>query len=238
MSLSRSLRAGFAWLVVVKATVVLGTLAACLREREAALRVGRLWARVCLFASGCPATAHVDPGVDLDGPLVLLANHQSALDIPLVMAGLPEPLRAAFWSRDDLFEVPFLGRAMRAMGFVAVDRTDRRTAAAVLAASLALIRAGRSVLVFPEETYGPVDHLLPFQRGAFLLALKAGVPILPVGIRGTAEAFPPGARTISPRALELRFGRPVPTAGLGPSARAGLEAEVRAAIADLSGKTS
>lgn len=235
MRIIGALRSGFAWLVAVKATVVLGGLAACWPGRDRALGLGRLWARICLAASGCRLEVRGSEAIP-DGSCVVVANHQSALDIPVVMAGLPPRLRIAVWSRDDLFDVPFLGRAMRAMGFVAVDRRRRRTAGAVVAASLDLLRAGRSVLVFPEETYGPPDRLLPFQRGAILLALKARVPVVPAGLRGTAEALPPDARIVAPRRLELRLGRPIATAGLGPSSRSALAAEARAAIAELSGK--
>lgn len=225
------------WAVALPATAVLGSAAAVVGGRgDRALGIGRTWARLLLAVSGCRLTVVGRETATACAPAVVMANHQSSLDIPALLTALPAELRTAFWAKDSLFRVPFLGRAMRAMGFVPVDRSNRSSAVHLLATSLELVRSGRSILVFPEETYGPADTLLPFQRGGFVLALKSGLPILPVGIRGTREALPPDARTIAPAGIEVRFGPPVATAGLGASARADLVLEVRRAIGELAGK--
>ena len=89
------------------------------------------------------------------------------------------------------------------------------------------------MLVFPEETYGPGDRLLPFQRGGFVFALKTRLPILPVAVLGTRPALPPDARLVAPTTLTVRFGEPIPTAALGVSDRAALTEQTRAAIERL-----
>jgi 1-acyl-sn-glycerol-3-phosphate acyltransferase len=226
-----------AWAVALPATAVLGSAAAVVGGGgDRALGIARAWARLLLAVSGCRLRVTGSDGAAGCGLAVVMANHQSSLDIPALLTALPAELRTAFWAKDSLFRVPFLGRAMRAMGFVPVDRSNRSSAVGVLQASLDLVRGGRSILVFPEETYGPPDGLLPFQRGGFVLALKSGLPILPVGIRGTREALPPDSRTVSPSRIEVRFGRPVATEGLGASARGDLVADVRRAIAELAAK--
>ena len=93
---------------------------------------------------------------------------------------------------------------------------------------------GRSLLVFPEETYSPDGRLLPFQRGGFVLALKMGLPILPLGISGTRTALPPGGRLLRPTTLVLRFGEPIPTKDLGISDRRQLMEQTRDIIERLS----
>ena len=237
MKALRVLHSGLAWAVALPATAVLGTAAAVVGGGgDRALGIARAWARLLLAASGCRLEVR---GRDLAascGVAVVMANHQSALDIPVLLVAMPAELRTAFWAKDSLFRVPFLGRAMRAMGFVPVDRSRRRSAVSVIASSLELVRGGRSVLVFPEETYGPPEELLAFQRGGFVLALKTGLPIVPVGIRGTREALPPDARMVSPARLEVRVGTPIATAGRGTSSRSELVEETRDAIALLAGK--
>jgi 1-acyl-sn-glycerol-3-phosphate acyltransferase len=233
----RIARSAAAWAIALPATAVLGSVAAAVGGRgNRALGIGRTWARLLLAVSGCRLTVVGRETATACAPAVVMANHQSSLDIPVLLTALPAELRTAFWAKDSLFRVPFLGRAMRAMGFVPVDRSNRRSAVGVLAISLELVRNGRSILVFPEETYGPADALLPFQRGGFVLALKSGLPILPVGIRGTRDALAPDARTVAPSRIEVRFGKPVATAGLGVSARTELTAEVRRAIGELAEK--
>jgi 1-acyl-sn-glycerol-3-phosphate acyltransferase len=130
---------------------------------------------------------------------------------------------------------------MRALDFVPVDRVERRKAVAMFGASLELVRRGRSPLVFPEETYGSPDGMLPFQRGGFLLASRSGLPVLPLGISGTEQAFPPDAFVVRPTTVVVRFGEPIAVDSLGVSERDLLERRTRAAIErlcrpDLSGR--
>jgi len=229
-----------AWSGALVATVVLGTAAVVAGAipglRTRCLGIGRLWAKLCLLAAR--ATVRVRGLIQLDAsaPVVILVNHQSALDIIVLLASLPSRLNVAFWAKQSLFSRPFLGWAMRAMGFVAVDRQRRRTASRILTTSMGLFEAGRSILVFPEETYAPGDALLPFRKGGFLLALKAGVPIVPVGVRGTAKMLPPDGYLLTPTELEVRFGTPIPTHGSTVADLPVLMDQARQAIALLSGR--
>lgn len=237
MTTLQMLRSVVGWLVASKATAVLGSAAAVAGVlpggQRRALAVARLWARICLKASGCRLRVDGLEHVDTTKRYVMMVNHQSALDIPVVLAALPVRLGVSFWAKRSLFSVPFLGWAMRSMGFIPVDRVNRNTAAAMFGASLEQIRAGRSLLIFPEQTYSRGDDLLPFQRGGFLIALKGGLPILPAAIVGTREALPPDARLVRPANLAIRFGEPMPTAGMAVSDREQLTDAVRGAILRL-----
>jgi 1-acyl-sn-glycerol-3-phosphate acyltransferase len=190
-----------------------------------------LWARVALWAALVRLRVEGRDRVPRGVPVVFMSNHESWLDIPVLLVAIPGQVR--FLAKKSLFSVPFLGWAMRAMGFIPVDRENRRTAIRSFETAAARIRAGRSVLVFPEETRTTDGELLPFQRGGFLIALKAGLPIVPIGLEGARRAMPKHSYLLRPGRITARFGDPIPTAGRGVTAKAELMEEVRRAIAAL-----
>jgi 1-acyl-sn-glycerol-3-phosphate acyltransferase len=165
--------------------------------------------------------------------VVYMANHESWLDIPALTLAVPGQVR--FLAKKSLFAVPFLGWAMYAMGFIPVDREHRSTAVRSFEAAAERIRAGRSVLLFPEETRTHDGSLLPFQRGGFLIALKAGLPIAPVGLEGARRCMPKHSYLLRPGTITVRFGELVPTAGLGVTAKSRLMEQVRRDIDVLRG---
>jgi len=129
--------------------------------------------------------------------------------------------------------VPFLGWAMRSMGFIPVDRKNRREAIKSFEQAAERIRAGRPVLLFPEETRSTDGNLLPFQRGGFLIALKSHLPIVPVGLEGPARLLPKYSYLLRPGRVTVRFGDPIATAGLGVTAKGDLMERTRTAIETL-----
>jgi 1-acyl-sn-glycerol-3-phosphate acyltransferase len=152
-------------------------------------------------------------------------------DIPALLASLPQ--RTQFLAKKSLFRIPFFGWGLRLGAFVPVDREDRRRARESFTAAADRLAAGDSVLVFPEETRSPDGALLPFKKGGFLLALKSGLPIVPVGIRGTFAVRRRGSLKISPSRIEVRYGGPIEVASYGVKQREDLMAEVRRRIAEL-----
>lgn len=224
----------FAALVTAVDTVILGsygTLVGGIPPRGDWTRKGaRLWARIILWSAFVRLQVEGAERVGA-GPVVFMSNHESWLDIPALLVAIPGQVR--FLAKKTLFGIPFLGWAMRAMGFIPVDRQNRRTAIKSFDEAAARIRAGRSVLVFPEETRTPDGSLLPFQRGGFLIALKAGLPIVPVGIQGARGVMPKKSYVIRPGTIVVRFGEPIPTAGLGVTSKSELMERVRAAIEGL-----
>jgi len=230
----RLLVTAFAAVVTAVDTVILGsygTLVGVLPPRGDWTRKGaRLWARIILWSAFVRLRVEGASRVG-EGPVVFMSNHESWLDIPALLVAIPGQVR--FLAKKTLFPIPFLGWAMRAMGFIPVDRENRRTAIKSFDEAAARIRAGRSVLVFPEETRTPDGTLLPFQRGGFLIALKAGLPIVPVGIEGARRVMPKKSYLIRPGRIVVRFGEPIATAGLGVTAKGELMERVRAAIEEL-----
>jgi 1-acyl-sn-glycerol-3-phosphate acyltransferase len=224
-------------LAVSVVTAVLGTLAviAGAVSQHAAVRVAHLWARLCLRLAGVAVRVEGADRIVAGRRYVIMANHESPLDIPVLLAALPASLELRFLAKRSLFRVPFLGWSMSAMGFIPVDREDRSTAAAMLTQTLEEVRRGGSPLVFPEQTWTLDGRLLPFQRGGFIVALRSGLSILPVGLEGPRLAFPPEGQTLEPQPVTVRIGEPVATAGRGISARAELTASVRREIDRLRG---
>jgi 1-acyl-sn-glycerol-3-phosphate acyltransferase len=235
----RVLRSAFAWTVGLSATVgyTLSALPVSIIPgvRFFHHRMAGSWGRTCIRATGCPVNIEGLDEIDLDRRYVIMANHQSALDIPLLLGVIPAHWRTVFWAKMSLFRKPVLGWAMYMLGHMPINRTDRSTAGGMLASSIERARDGRSLLVFPEETYSPDGELLPFQRGGFVLAIKMGLPILPVGVRGTRVALPPDSRLLTRTTLDVRFGSPIPTEDLSVADRARLMELTREVIGRLSG---
>jgi 1-acyl-sn-glycerol-3-phosphate acyltransferase len=135
--------------------------------------------------------------------------------------------------KHEIDRIPILARAFRLGGFIPIDRRNKEAAMRSLEAGARSIRAGNSFLIFPEGTRSRTDDLLPFKKGGFAMALKAGAPIVPVAIRGGREAQRRGSWIIRPVTVRIRVGPPIETAGYHPSQRDALIQVVRSAIDDL-----
>lgn len=193
--------------------------------------VGRLWSRGILTSSGVRLKSFYDPRLDPAASYVFLCNHQSLFDIPVILVSSPGQVRLV--AKRSLFRLPVFGWSMHAGGFIPVDRGDRSSAGKTFAAAIAKLRKGTSILLFPEGTRSQTDELLPFERGGFLLALKTGLPIVPVGIRGTRSIRHRGSFAIHPGEVEIRYGAPLDPKDYGLRRKDELIAEVRRQIAEL-----
>lgn len=218
-------------------TAVLGSAAAVigLFSQRAAARVAHFWGSACLRIAGVPVTVEGLDHLARAGRYVIMANHESSLDIVVLLTALPPSVELRFLAKKSLFSIPFLGWAMRAAGFIPVDRDDRSTAAATLKQTLDEVSRGGSPLVFPEQTWTTDGRLLPFARGGFLVAIKAGLPILPVGLEGPRMVLPPKRSILRPQPVTVRIGEPIATKGLGVSSRRNLMDRTRREIDRLRG---
>ncbi len=195
--------------------------------------VARLWSRGLLAASAVRVRVELDPALDPRRSYVFLANHQSLFDIPALLATSPGQLRMV--AKKSLFRIPLFGWAIAAGGFIPVDRKDPSTARRTFSTAAARLRAGTSILLFPEGTRSMTDEIHPFQRGGFLLALKSGLPIVPVGISGTRAIQPRRSVVIRPGTAVLRYGAPIEPAAFGVRRKGELVEEVRRRVAELAG---
>lgn len=179
------------------------------------------------------ARFHVEPLPDVDWskPYVFVMNHQSMLDIPAAFAAIPADLR--FVAKKVLKYVPVLGWYMRVTGMIFVDRSNRIQAVKSLKHAADKIRNGKSIIAYPEGTRSRDGRILPFKKGAFVLALEAGVPIIPVAIDGSGKVLPTDTFKVRPGTIRLKVGQPIPTAGRSPEQRDSLVHEVRDALIRL-----
>jgi 1-acyl-sn-glycerol-3-phosphate acyltransferase len=230
------IRALWMLLNLVVATLLLGGLviiAGLLRVRgQVYWWASRTWSRWLVRVSGCRVRVEGLEHVAPDRPQVFASNHVSHVDVIALAANIPKQFR--FVAKKELGRIPVFGQAWRAAGHIEVDRGDRASAIASLEAAGRLIRRDNSsVVIFPEGTRSTEAGLLPFKKGAFMLALHTGVEIVPVAVLGTRRILPKGAWRLRPGPVTVRFGAPVDTTRYDEDTRDALIDEVRARIEAL-----
>jgi 1-acyl-sn-glycerol-3-phosphate acyltransferase len=157
---------------------------------------------------------------------LFMSNHVSNLDPPIITPLLGR--RIAIIAKQELFKIPLFGRAMRAGGFVAVNRADRRSAVESVNNAVHVLQSGLGMLVFPEGTRSRNGRLLPFKKGPFHLAIEAGVPVVPITIIGSHEAWPKGSLALHAGEVVVHFHAPIDPRQF--ASKEDLLAAVRAAI--------
>jgi len=220
-------------LLLILGTALLGSLgiAVCLvvPGGSALMPVARLWSWLVMKNYRVRYRAEYAPGVPSSSACVFVANHQSQFEIPALVLALPVNFRMV--AKRELLYIPIFGWALWLAGFVFIDRHDRGRAIRRLDRAARTLRRGISIVVFAEGTRSVDGRLLPFKKGAFVLALQAGVPIVPVSLSGGHDILPKGGLRVRPGTIEIRFGSPVDTSGYTFEARDALIARVRQAIA-------
>ena len=191
----------------------------------------RLWSTLILKTIMCDLTVtgldHLDPAK----PHVYAANHISAMDIPVLYHGLPFQFRIV--ANKYLFNYPFVGWHLRRSGQIAIDGASPRATFKSLLSAVIDLKSRMSVVIFPEGGRSLTGHVMPFMNGAFYLAIKAQVDVVPVAIVGTFELLPMNSFHIRPRPVQLIFGNPISTAGLNMHDLEKLAEQVRASIQEM-----
>lgn len=214
-------------------TLVNGPLAslAAIRDPKWADPFARSWGRGILAAAG------VKPVVEGLEKLpartaIYVANHQSNFDVPLIFSEVPRHIR--FVAKAELYRIPVLGSAIRAIGNIKVDRRGSEKDRETMAQAVQSVRERVSILFFAEGTRSEDGVLRPFKKGAFILALQAGVPIVPLAISGTRHILPKGGKWVrGGQRAALVIGDPIPTEGMKVDDRESLMAKTHAAVAKL-----
>jgi fatty-acyl-CoA synthase len=160
--------------------------------------------RTMLACLGCRFVVHGQWPPRDGGARLFVANHTSYLDIPLMLAVMNRDF--CFVTKRELLDWPIISLITRAGAHIPVARERVESRGAVVARIIKTLRAGRSVLVFPEGTFSHDDGLRPFQPGAFRAALTAGVPVVPVALAGVARVWSPHARTPRPGVIDVWVG--------------------------------
>ncbi|MGH9356054.1 MAG: lysophospholipid acyltransferase family protein [Terriglobia bacterium] len=190
-------------------------------------RAAVLGARLSVRLAGVRLDVHGRQRSGAAGPVVYMANHQSNCDPPAIVGLLPPVLILA---KEEFFRMPVLGRAMRLRGFIPVDRSSRERSARAIDRGVTALRAGHSFLVFPEGTRSADGKLLPFKKGVFAMAVRAGAAIVPVSISGSHKVMAKGQMAIRPGVVRIIFHEPVQTVGHSSQDVPAITAQVRQAI--------
>ncbi|MGI8619750.1 MAG: lysophospholipid acyltransferase family protein [Gemmatimonadaceae bacterium] len=192
--------------------------------------IPRWWAKSLLWVAGVSVRVSGEQWIAGEAPRIFVGNHVSWFDVLASAAVLP---RGKYAAKAELFRVPVFGQAIRWVGMIEIDRENRKAAFGALDRAAAKIKAGNPVVMFAEGTRGEEYALRPFKKGPFVLAITAGVPIVPMVIHGTIERMRRGSWQINPGTIEVTFLEPIPTAGLTYEQRGELVELVRSRMATV-----
>lgn len=193
----------------------------------------RHWSKQILKIGGVRATIRGGENIDWSKPYIICVNHNSQVDIPVLFACLPTAIR--FLAKRTLFYIPIFGWMLGIARFIPIDRGNKARAKRSVEKAALRIQKGPSLLVFPEGTRSSDGRVLPFKSGAFIIAIKANVPILPVALRGTFEIVCKHHLVTVPGPAELVIGEPIETANLSFEDKDRLKEQTQAAIVHMYG---
>jgi len=223
--------------IIILATIVMGSLSlfASLFDSAGRLQhqISRVWSRMLLKVSGVKMRIQGLEKIDPKMAYVFVANHRSLMDTPVVLAHIPVQFR--FLAKKGLFLIPILGTHLRRAGHLPVVKDDPRASLKSMSDAAKIVRERRvSVLLFPEGGRS-LDGLRDFKEGAAYIAIKAGVPAVPIAMTGTREVLPMGSMQIMSGIVELRIGDPISTTNLTLKDRTALTQVLHDRVADLLG---
>lgn len=230
------LRSFFFWdLLIWFYTIVLGSLSllSSLFDRDGSIQHGfaRLWSRMILGTIGAQVTVEGLDQIDTGKPHIYAVNHLSALDIPVLYKHLPFQFRIL--AKKELFRYPFMGWHLRRSGQIAVDQENVRSSVRSIGRAVEALKSGMPIVIFPEGGRSDDGQLQAFMSGAFYLAIKAQVDVVPMALIGTFEMLPMGSFHIRPCPIRLAVGKSISTAGMNIRNMEILTEKAREAIADL-----
>ncbi len=197
------------WLLAVTLFIALMVILVAPVDRDGKMvqSLAKLWGKTLVRLARIPVEVqgleHLTPG----RPYVFAANHRSNFDIFILLAVLPG--RLMFVAKESLFRIPFFGPALKRMGSVPLDRSSLKDAVKSLDQAAAQVQSGASMIIFPEGTRVPTPELIPFKKGVFIMAAKAGQPIVPVSLSGTLYIQPRGSLQVRPGPVKVVISPPI-----------------------------
>lgn len=223
------IRSVLLWTSIIVTTVGLGTLAFITspfdRNGNIVHHYARWWARIQLLVSGVRIKVKGLEHLDRESPYVYMSNHQGSYDIFALLSCLPVQFR---WiAKKELFVIPILGWAMRAANYISIDRSGKRKTLESIERAADKIRGGVSVVIFPEGTRSRDGSIQPFKRGGFTLAIKSGVPIIPITINGSRDVMPRESMRVRPGEIRVSIDRAIQTTPISLRERNVLMGKVR-----------
>jgi len=219
------------WTIIIVVVAVLSILVT-LKSRTGMWIAQRIWTPFILFVVGVKMRVSGLENIENGRNYIILANHTSNLDIPMLSAGLP--IIFYYVAKKELQRVPFLGWGMMAAGIIFIDRKNKSRAIRSMRIAANKIKNGKNIMIFPEGTFDGSDGLLPFKKGAFHLAMHAQTDLLPVAIVGANTLWPEHSNLkIKAGHVELRIGKPISAQGLTSDKIDTIVLESRQAISDL-----
>ena len=220
-------------LVVITSVMGLLSLLSSLIDSTGELqhKIARAWGRMLMSVFQLELRLSGDANLDSGRAYVFASNHFSLIDTPLMFGLMPQPFRVL--ARDGLWKIPFIGWHLNRAGHLPVNRTNPRIAARNIAYAAAKVRAGRSILIFPEGGRRRGESMRPFKTGAAHIAIQSGAPIVPMAVVGTRRILPPGSLHLRPGVAELRIGTPIPTRSRTGAGAKVLTEQVRRQIVQL-----
>lgn len=199
------------WIYIIITVPLFGTLAIIIRRHFWA----RLWCELLLKILGIKIRVFAEEWPQKGKTYVFMCNHQSQLDIP-VLESVLKGYNIRFLAKKSLFDIPFFGWGIKALGYVPVEREDPKEGLKSLFACVEKLKEGFSLVIFPEGTRSKTGEILPFKLGGFLIPIKAGVAVCPVVIWGTMEILPKGSfwMRLKKREVKVYIGPVIEVSGL------------------------
>jgi len=201
------------WIIIILLSIVLGTLAVLARlfdsSNNLSHRISSLWGRLMCTLNGIQVDVEGLEHVRRNQAQVFVANHQGFFDIFALSGFLPVQIR---WvAKSSLFKIPFVGWAIAASGYIPVVRGDRKKSYQAFVATIEKLKAGNSIVIFPEGTRSEDGTIGPFKKGGLLLSVRSGAPLVPVTLLGTGNIIKKGSGIIRPGRIQIVISPPIPS---------------------------
>ena len=199
-------------------TVILGTIYLVLSPVDFKGKIfdflSRLWSRVLLFISGVKAKVIGLENIDKNHSYIIISNHQSYFDIPVIVGCFPLSVRML--AKKELFRIPIFGWSIYIAGHISLDRGKGKKAFKSLKKASEKIRKKKfSIVVYPEGTRSPDGEVKRFKKGGFRLALESKLPLLPVSIIGSRDVMPKHSFRVNKGEIKIIVGKPIFTTNMG-----------------------